>query len=346
MRLYVFFLAVIKKIYLKTIKVGQILRDMSIKVVSEAKHIPVLMKEILESFALGRALKVLDCTFGGGGHTRAFLEASENVEVVAIDKDPLAAERAKNLGNEYGDRIRFYDMSFDELDRITEEEFDYILFDMGVSSFQLDEPQRGFSFRYEADVDMRLDPREGLSAAEFLEKATHEDLVKAVRDYGEEQSWRRVVSEIERARGTGVLRNTQSFADLVRAAVGNRPRGKPSKIDPATKTFQGVRMAINDELGQIDRALPKAFDKLAIGGVLAVISFHSLEDRLIKRFFRKMAGRPEHRLDSMPQDMRQQYAKLVTSRPIVAGREEIARNPRSRSAKLRILKKEKDINHE
>lgn len=310
---------------------------------SEGEHIPVLLKEILESFVLGRALKVLDCTFGGGGHTRAFLEMSEDVRVVAIDKDPQAGERVKRLVREYGDRIRFYDKSFDELDCIEEGEFDCILFDLGVSSFQLDEPQRGFSFRYEADMDMRLDPREGLSAAEFLEKASHEDLVKAVRDYGEEQSWRRVVSAIEKARGTGILENTQSFSDLVSETIGNRVRGKPSKIHPATKTFQGVRIMINDELGQIERALPKAFEKLAIGGVLAVISFHSLEDRLVKRFFRKMAGRPEHRMDSRSQDMRQQHAKLVNVRPLVAGKEEVERNPRSRSAKLRILKKEKSI---
>lgn len=313
---------------------------------NDIAHISVLLKEILKSFVLEKALRVLDCTFGGGGHTRAFLEASEDVHVVAIDKDPQAGERVKELVKEYGDRIRFYDMSFDELERIEEKEFDYILFDLGVSSFQLDEPQRGFSFRYKADMDMRLDPREGLSAAEFLERASHEDLIKAVRDYGEEQSWRRVVSAIEKARGTGILENTQSFADLMSETIGQRVRGKPSKIHPATKTFQGVRIMINDELGQLERALPKAFDKLAIGGVLAVISFHSLEDRLVKRFFRKVAGRPEHRMDSRSQDMRQQYAKLVNVRPIVPDNEEIIKNPRSRSAKLRILKKEKNINHE
>lgn len=312
------------------------------KPVSEAKHIPVLLKEVLENFDLKGSKKVLDCTFGGGGHTRAFLEAFSGIKVVAIDKDPQAGERAKGLLEEYGDRIEFYDMSFDEIDQIKEDEFDCIIFDLGVSSFQLDEPQRGFSFRYEADIDMRLDPRGGPSAAEFLEKATHEDLVKAVRNYGEEECWKRVVSAIEKARGSGVLKSTQSFAELVAEAIGNKPRRKPSKIHPATKTFQGIRMAVNDELGQIEEALPKAFDKLAIGGVLAIISFHSLEDRLIKRFFRRMAGRPEHRRDSIPQDMRQQYAKLINSRPIIASREEVAENPRSRSAKLRILKKEKD----
>lgn len=310
---------------------------------TEAKHIPVLLNEILEHFVLKENAKVLDCTFGGGGHTQAFLEAAPGIKVVAIDKDPEAAERVKDLENKYGKRIRFYDMSFDELDRVEENEFDDILFDLGVSSFQFDEPHRGFSFRYEANVDMRLDPREGLSAAEFLEKASHEDLVKAVRDYGEEEAWRSVVYAIEKARGTGVLKNTQSFSDLVCQTIGNRKKGKLSKIHPATKTFQGVRMAINDEIGQIERALPKAFEKLAVGGILAVISFHSLEDRLIKRFFRRMAGRPEHKRDNIPQDLRVQYAHLLTNRPIIAGEKEVANNPRSRSAKLRMLKKEREL---
>lgn len=311
---------------------------------NEGQHIPILLREILEHFALKGNATLLDCTFGGGGHTRAFLQANKEVNVVAIDKDPQAQERVKSLEKEFGKRIRFYDMSFDELDRIEEKDFDDILFDLGVSSFQFDQPHRGFSFRYQADMDMRLDPRVGPSAAEFLEKASHEDLVKAVRDYGEEASWRSVVAAIEKARGTGLLKNTQTFADLVSKAIGNR--AKFSRIHPATKTFQGVRMIINDELGQIERALPKAFDKLAIGGILAVISFHSLEDRLIKRFFRRMAGRPEHKKDSMPQDMRQQYAQLINNKPIIPGKEEIETNPRSRSAKLRMLKKEKRRDNE
>lgn len=306
------------------------------------KHIPVLLKEILGSFDLKGSERILDCTFGGGGHTRAFLEANPGVKVVAIDKDPEAGERAKSLVGEYGDRVQFYDMSFDELDRISEGSFDCILFDLGVSSFQLDEPRRGFSFRYEADIDMRLDPREGLSAGKFLEKASHEDLVKAVRDYGEEDAWRKVVQAIEKARGSGILQSAQNFADLVAGVVGDKFRGKPNRIHPATKTFQGIRMAVNDELGQIERALPKAFDKLVIGGVLAIISFHSLEDRLVKRFFRRMAGRPEHRLDSTPIDMREVYAKMLNLRPIMATEEEVKRNPRSRSARLRVLKKERN----
>lgn len=314
-----------------------------LQAVSEMKHIPVLLEEILESFDLkaSGSKKVLDCTFGGGGHTRAFLEAGESVKVVAIDKDPEAGERVKDLIREFGDRVRFYDMSFDELDRIQEEGFDCILFDLGVSSFQLDEPRRGFSFRFEAQVDMRLDPRVGLSAEEFLERAPHEELVRAVRDYGEEMHWRRVVGAIESARGKGVLGDTQRLADLVAQAVGGKSRGM--RIHPATKTFQGIRMAVNDELGQIERALPKAFDKLAIGGVLAVISFHSLEDRLVKRYFRRMAGRPEHRRDSRTEDMREAYGRLLNGRPIVAGEEEVRINPRSRSAKLRIFKKERNI---
>lgn len=311
--------------------------------VNATRHIPVLLEAILRAFALKGSEKVLDCTFGGGGHSRAFLEANLGVKVVAIDKDPEARERSEELTREFGERFEFHDMSFDELDKIQNEGFDCILFDLGVSSYQLDEPQRGFSFRFGADVDMRLDPRNGVSAAEFLEKASHQELIQAVRDYGEEEAWRRVVKKIEEARGSGILQNTESFAQLVSEAIGTRLKGKISRIHPATKTFQGIRMAINDELGQLERALPKAFKKLVIGGILAVISFHSLEDRLVKRFFRKMAGRPEHKMDSAPQDTREIYAVMPNARPITANEQEIEDNPRSRSAKLRILKKIKEV---
>ena len=311
--------------------------------VQEGKHIPVLLKEILDAFDPKNSKLFLDCTFGGGGHTRAILQAGPNVRVIAIDKDPHAILRAQELRETFGERFSFYDMSFGDLDSIPETDFAGILMDLGVSSFQLDQPERGFSFRHQADADMRLNPREGESAAEFLETASNDDLVRAVRDYGEEKSWKRVVQKIKDARGTGQLQNTQQLAALIETAVG-RPKGKPSRIHPATKTFQGIRMAVNDELGEIERALPVAFDKLAIGGLLAVISFHSLEDRIIKRFFRRMAGKPESKMDSRPQDMRAQYAKLLSSRPIVATEDEISKNPRSRSAKLRILKKERGTN--
>lgn len=211
-------------------------------------------------------------------------------------------------------------------------------YDFGLSSFQLDEAERGFSFRTDAPVDMRMDPQSGISAAEFLETAGEDALVRAVRNYGEEKRWRRVVESIMKARGTGQLQRTQALAALVSEAVGPTPRGRKA-VHPATRTFQGIRVEVNDELSAIERGLPAAFDRLLPGGVLAAISFHSLEDRIVKRFCRKMAGRPEHARDSRTQDERETLAEMISTRPISPGDSEIAANPRSRSARMRAIRK-------
>ena len=254
-------------------------------------HVPVLLRETLELLSPRAGAKLLDGTFGGGGHTRALLGAAEGVTVVATDRDPAAAPRAETVKAEFGDRFRFYAMNFGDLAGLEEESFDGILFDFGLSSFQLDTAERGFSFREDAPADMRMNPAAGISAAEFLETADEDALVRAVRNYGEEKRWRRVVRSIVDARGTGRLQRTQSLAELVSEAVGPTPRGRKS-VHPATRTFQGIRVEVNDELSAIERGLPAAFDRLLPGGVLAAISFHSLEDRIVKRFCRKMAGRP------------------------------------------------------
>ncbi|MGE9295329.1 MAG: 16S rRNA (cytosine(1402)-N(4))-methyltransferase RsmH [Puniceicoccales bacterium] len=300
-------------------------------------HLPVLLREVLDCFAPVGKGTYLDGTFGGGGHTSAILEASEEAQVVGLDCDPAAQERAERLRERYPDRFSFFDLNFRNLDKLTQTGFAGVLLDLGVSSFQLDQFERGFSFREDAPADMRLDPRKGQSAAEFLETADREDLVRAIRNFGEEMKWRRVVDAIERARGTGKLQSTASLAALIAEAVGPQRRGE--RIHPATKSFQGIRIAVNDELAVIDEALPKAFDALAPGGVLAVIAFHSLEDRPVKRFFNRLTGRPEHGRDNRPQDERTQLAERLTRKPIIADEAEIARNPRSRSAKLRAVRK-------
>ena len=305
---------------------------------SMVRHVPVLLEESLAFLEPGKGGRFADLTYGGGGHSEAILGANDEVELVSFDCDPDAQVRSAKTSSLYGDRFTFHDLSFQEMDEVSSpEDFDGILMDLGISSFQLMEPLKGFSFRLDAPIDMRLNPRVGISAAEFLETASRDSLVRAVREYGEERRWNRVVNAIMDARGTGVLQRTMSAAELVAEAVGGlRVR---QRIHPATKTFQGIRIAINGEMEALALTLPKAFRALKPGGVLAVISFHSLEDRMVKRFMRKMSGRPQHRWDRSVLDERKAFAKLLNTKIISPSKKEVEANPRSRSARLRVLKK-------
>ncbi|MDR3316985.1 MAG: 16S rRNA (cytosine(1402)-N(4))-methyltransferase RsmH [Puniceicoccales bacterium] len=300
-----------------------------------AVHIPVLVSPILEAFRRSAGRTFMDGTFGGGGHGRAILEAFPKSQLWAMDADASAVERSR--GQFPMDRVHLFHENFRNLDKLPQKKFDGILLDLGVSSDQLGDAGRGFSFRLDGPMDMRMDVARGTTAEKFLEKASRMDLIVAIRDHGEEPCWKKVVDAIEGARGTGKLARTGSFSDLLRRVL---PRNYRAKIDPATRVFQGVRIAVNAELDALEEALPKALDALEDGGVLAVISFHSLEDRIVKRCFRGWSGLPVSQLDSRRADERRAVGRLIVNRPITASAEEILQNPRSRSAKLRLFAKD------
>lgn len=304
---------------------------------AQSGHIPVLMEAVVRHLtAAGHGLYV-DATFGGGGHTRALLLADPRNRVIALDCDPEAVERGQAMVAAFGGRLQLCHANFTQLAEYVAGDCVGILFDFGVSSYHLDEGRRGFSFREDAPLDMRLNTQAGITAREFLQGASREELVRAVRQFGEEPRWRVVVDAIEGARGSTALNGTLAFAALVETALGGRRHYE--RIHPATRTFQGIRIAVNRELEVIETALPIAFRLLSPGGRLAAISFHSLEDRIVKRLFRRLAGKAEHSRDGRPEDLRERHATLLTRKPIVADAAELERNPRARSAKLRLIEK-------
>lgn len=310
---------------------------MSINDQSNLTHCPVMLDEALNWLKADCGGVFLDCTFGGGGHTKGILSANENNFVHALDRDPMAEERANDILSCFKN-FKFYRSNFADIVDLQLPHFTGILMDLGVSSFQLDDALRGFSFNHHSPLDMRMDNSSGMTAEQFLRHATEQELITAIRDYGEESFWKNVVKTIIDHRNDDALSYADTFADLI---VRNLPK-KHQKIHPATKVFQGIRIFVNDELRAIESALPIMFQKLAIGGRLVVISFHSLEDRITKRFFNKMAGKSVDRYDNTYQQDRVSYGNILTKKPVLPTDLEINRNPRSRSAKLRVLEKTKN----
>ncbi len=307
--------------------------------VAEREHVPVLLDEVLEALAVQPDGAYVDATFGRGGHSEAILtRLSHRGRLIAFDRDAQAVTeaRARFAGDE---RMTIAHAPFSTLGDVVGKQqltgrIDGILFDLGVSSPQLDDPARGFSFRHDAPLDMRMDTTRGESAAQWLARAVEEDIANVIYEYGEERFSRRIARAIVRERATAPIETTGRLAEIVKRAV----RKREGKQHPATRTFQAIRIFINDELGEIQRALPQAMHALAPRGRVAVISFHSLEDRIVKNFFREQEKGPE-----IPPEL--PVAPIFTSRlrviskPTRPGEEEIRRNPRSRSAVLRVAER-------
>ncbi|MGI9309921.1 MAG: 16S rRNA (cytosine(1402)-N(4))-methyltransferase RsmH [bacterium] len=307
---------------------------------SRPTHTPVLSEQVMAALRLHADDLVVDATYGGGGHARAILaKLGGGGRLLAIDRDPDAIARAR-LDLEGDARVEIIHAPFSHLGAILAARglsgrVAAMLFDFGVSSPQLDQARRGFSFSASGPLDMRMDPSRGASAAQWLEQVDERELCAALRDFGEERFARRIARAIKQSLARDALRSTTDLADVVAAAAPSREVGK----HPATRTFQAIRIAVNDELGEVREVLPQALDGLAPRGRLVMISFHSLEDRLVKRFFRAQSkGDPYPPELPVSEDMKRPRLRLV-GKPVRADAREIAANRRARSAVMRVAEK-------
>ncbi len=305
-------------------------------------HVPVLTRELVEVLDLRPDSRVVDCTFGAGGHARAVGERlGPDGLLLACDRDPLAKEYFEEVRAEIEAESRFYLGNFaDTLYNLSRTRFraTHIYFDLGLSSMQVDTRERGFAYSYDAPLDMRMDPGLPLTAADILNEWPEERLSRVFRDYGEERYARRIARAVVRHRARKSFERTAELVDVVKGAVPAPARF--GARNPARRVFQALRIAVNEELESLRRALPDALSLLEPGGVIAVISFHSLEDRIVKEFFAEQA-----KACDCPPDFpvcvcgREPVLEILTSRPLIPGEEEVAVNPRASSAKLRVARK-------
>lgn len=301
------------------------------------RHVPVLLDEIVEYVAPAPSDRIIDGTFGAGGYTRALLNAAEGVRVLAIERDPDARAAGQALVDHFHGRLVLVAGRFGDLAELARTHafrpVDGVVLDIGVSSMQLDEAGRGFSFMADGPLDMRME-RDGPSAADLVNEMDEADLADVIFAYGEERQSRRVARAVVKAREAGRIVTTRALAGVVERALGRR---HDDDRHPATRTFQALRIAVNDELGELARGLAAAEQVLVPGGRLVVVTFHSLEDRIVKRFLQRRSGRlgsgsrhgPPISDDAAPS------FQLVNHRPVTPTEEELAANPRARSAKLR-----------
>jgi 16S rRNA (cytosine1402-N4)-methyltransferase len=300
-------------------------------------HRTVLLQEAVKALAIKSSGIYVDGTFGRGGHARAILERlGPDGRLLALDRDPQAIAAARDIADR---RFSALHRPFAELAAAVRESgcaaVDGVLLDVGVSSPQIDEGERGFSFRFDAPLDMRMDPTQGETAASFLATADVQKITEVIRNYGEERFAFQIAKKIVAARSERPLATTHQLAALVREAVRTREPGQ----DPATRTFQALRIHVNQELEQLALALPQAVDVLKTGGRLVVISFHSLEDRIVKHFMREQSS------DMLPKHLPLRSTELplprlrLVGKPVKAGDEEVAANPRARSAVMRVAER-------
>jgi 16S rRNA (cytosine1402-N4)-methyltransferase len=304
-----------------------------------ARHVPVLAREVVDALAPRSGGLYCDGTFGAGGYTRAILAADPACRVIAIDRDPTAIAGGQALVAEMAGRLVLVEGRFGDLDEIAEANgfapLDGIALDIGVSSMQIDDAERGFSFRFDGPLDMRME-RAGRSAADLVNETAEGELADLIYLYGEEHRSRAVARAIVAARREDKITTTKRLAEIVASVVRQSADG----IHPATRTFQALRIAVNDELGELERALEAAERVLAPGGRLAVVTFHSLEDRIVKRFLADRAGRaaaPSRHAPAMAGA--EPTFTLMGRRPTAPGEAEVAANPRARSAKLRAAER-------
>jgi 16S rRNA (cytosine1402-N4)-methyltransferase len=308
-------------------------------------HVPVLLQEVLDHLVLPPAARVLDLTLGLGGHAEALLaKADADARYLGVDRDPQArALAAQRLGSDA--RLHILASAYEDLwedaafrawkDEHAPEGFDAILADLGVSTLQLRSPERGFSFRDAGPLDMRMDTDHGLSALEWIAEQTDESLANAIYQYGEERASRPIARAILRALAEGRLATTQDLARAVYTVIPREPAKRKGHSDPATRTFQAIRIAVNGELDRLAASLERAVSQLRPGGRIGVISFHSLEDRIVKQTLRRLAGIYDGPGRTAPVEL-PKILKLIHAGGIAPSEAEAAANPPSRSARLRV----------
>jgi len=294
-------------------------------------HNPVMLREVLETLDPRDQETYIDATFGAGGYTKPILEKAK-CSVFALDRDPDAEGRAQPIKEIFQERFVFFEGRFGDMERILPpQKFEGIVFDVGVSSYQIDQPERGFSFKFDGPLDMRME-RRGLSAADVVNTFEEKEIARILWVYGEERRSRTIARKIVEKRRLEPFTTTKQLADLVREIVGFERPG----FDPATRAFQALRLYVNDELGELERGLEASEKVLKAGGRLVVVSFHSLEDRIVKDFLKERSGDMPHSSRHLPDAPRRPATFILKNKKsIVPQDDELRANPRARSARLR-----------